>query len=156
MGFETIVAAIIVTAVILAMVYMFISGTISIAKTSVESYRNIAYSTVKQLQTNIDIINVSYNSPVLTAYFKNTGEVSFPDFSRFDVFIYGRTETGSTIADYMKNAKYTITKELINPGIFDPHETAKLQLSLQLDNGTYVLVICTSNAVCDSAEFSVY
>ncbi len=155
MGFETIVAAIMVTAVILAVAYTFISGSVSIAETSIEGYKSIVYSTVKRLQTHIDILNVTYTSPTLTAYFKNTGEVRFADFSRFDVFIYGRTETGSTIADYVENTSYTIVRELINPGIFDPHETAELQFSLQLDNGTYVLVICTPNAVCDSAEFSV-
>jgi len=62
--------------------------------------------------------------------------------------------SGTFVSDYIK-ADFSIVKELINPGIFDPQETAEAVLSISLPDGNYTLLICTPNAVCDSFEFNV-
>ncbi len=159
MGFDTVVAAIMVTAVIIAVAYTFLAGSTSIAEYSIEAYKEAVDVAVKKLRSDVEILDVTYSNATLTivAHFKNTGEEKFVDFSEFDAIVYGKTTSGEMISFYLNSTSYTILNELINPGIFDPHETAKLEstLSQPLDNGTYVLLICTPNAVCDSFSFTV-
>ncbi len=159
MGFETVIAAIMVTAVILAVAYTFISGSTSIAELSIESYKEMVDITVRRLQTQVAILNVTYDNATNTVsvLFKNAGEIRFPDFDEFDVILYGKTEAGDTVAEYLNSTTFTIARELINPGIFDPHEVAWVNAtpSQPLQNGTYVVLLCTPNAICDSEEFTV-
>lgn len=159
MGFDTVVAAIMVTAIIVAVSYTFLAGSTTIAEYSVESYKEAVQMAVKKLRSDVDIINVTYDnqSNTITAYFKNTGAERYKDFDEFDAIIYGKTDSGEMIAFYLNSVSYTIAKELINPGIYDPHELARLDsiLTQPLANGTYVLLLCTPNAVCDSFEFTI-
>jgi flagellar protein FlaF len=157
MGFDTVVAAIMATAIIVAVAYTFLAGSTSIAELSVESYKDAVNSAVKKLRSDIEILSVSYDNSTskIVAYFKNTGDERYPDFSEFDAIVYGRTSGGEMVSFYVNSTVFSITNELINPGIFDPQEVAKLEAVQPLQNGTYVLLICTPNAVCDSADFSV-
>jgi len=159
MGFETVIAAIISIALIITVAYAFASGSVSLTESSALNYKGAVKETIKTLHTNITITGLTYDdsTPKITAHFKNTGETKFKDFDEFDVILYGTTESGEIIAEYLNDTTFSITNELINPGIFDPHEVAELEarLSSQLANGTYVLMICTPNAVCTSLDFTV-
>lgn len=159
MGFDTVVAAIIATAVIVAVAYTFLAGSTTIAEYSVESYKEAVQMAVKKLRSDVRVVNVSYDNSTrkITAYFKNTGEEKYPHLSEFDAIIYGKTDTGEMVAFYLNSTGYAIVKELINPGIFDPHETARLDsyLTQPLANGSYVLLVCTPNAICDSFDFTI-
>lgn len=153
MGFETIVATIVSLSLIITVAYLFASGSVSLTEVANTGYKSAIHRAVNVLQTDISILNVTYNNSTLQiiAYIKNTGETKFKDFDRFDVFLYG------TLTEYLANRSFTIVRDIINPGIFDPHETAEVKANLTslLPNGTYVLTICTPNAVCDSIEFNV-
>ncbi len=159
MGFDTVVAAIMATAIIVAVAYTFLAGSTTIAEYSIENYKEAVQMAVKKLRSDMNILNVSYDNSTntITAYFKNTGDEKYPDFSEFDAILYGKTDTGEMVAFYLNSTSYTIVKELINPGIFDPCEVAKLDSSLTqpLANGSYVLLVCTPNAVCDRFDFSI-
>lgn len=159
MGFDTVVAAIMVTAIIVAVAYSFLVGSTTIAEQSIESYKEVVQVTGTKLRSDVSILNVTYDNSTetITAYFKNTGEEKYPKFSEFDAIIYGKTDTGESVVFYLNSTSYTIVRELINPSIFDPCEIAKMNSSLAqpLVNGSYVLLICTPNAVCDSSEFTV-
>ncbi|WP_230972498.1 hypothetical protein [Archaeoglobus neptunius] len=159
MGFDTVVAAIMATAIIVAVAYTFLAGSTTIAEYSIESYKEAVQMAVKKLRSDMSILNVTYDSSTgtVTAYFKNTGEVKYPNFLEFDAILYGKTDTGEMVAFYLNSTSYTVVKELINPGIFDPHEIARMESTLTqpLANGSYVLLICTPNAVCDSFDFAV-
>ncbi len=155
MGFENVVAAIMVTIAILVAAYTFISGSSVIAETAIESYRSATERALERLMTDIEILNVSYSSGQVAADFKNTGETRFVSFDGFDAMLYGTTESGNSVVEYLNNTSYSLLNELINPGIFDPHETAEMRANVTLLNGSYVLVICTPNAVCDSFEFEI-
>ncbi|MET1123756.1 MAG: hypothetical protein ABWW66_00650 [Archaeoglobaceae archaeon] len=154
MGFENVVASIMLTIAIIVAAYTFLSGTGLLAETTIESYRSSAEKALERLSTSIEILNVSYSGGEIVSEVKNVGSVKFADFVGFDAFIYGVTDSGERIADYV-SGNFTIVDEITNPGIFDPHETAIFRTSYSLQNGTYVLQICTSNAVCDSFEFEV-
>ncbi|WP_456469428.1 hypothetical protein [Archaeoglobus sp.] len=159
MGFDTVVAAIMVTAIIVAVAYTFLAGSTMIAEYSIESYKEAVQMAVKKLRSDVTIINVTYDNSTntITAYFKNTGAERYPDFTEFDTILYGKTDSGDMVAFYLNSTSYTIVNELINPGIFDPHELAKLDspLTQPLANGSYVLLLCTPNAVCDSYDFRI-
>ncbi|WP_290725972.1 hypothetical protein [Archaeoglobus sp.] len=157
MGFDTVVAAIMVTAIIVTVAYTFLAGTTTIAEFSVESYKDAVNLAVKKLRSDIEILSIIYDNSTseIIATFKNTGDERYPDFTEFDVIVYGRTSEGEMISFYVNSTVFSISKELINPGIFDPQEVAKLEAAQPLQNGTYVLLICTPSAVCDSVDFSV-
>lgn len=157
MGFDTVVAAIMVTAVIVTVAYTFLAGSTTIAELSVESYKDAVTSAVKKLKSDILILNVTYDNSTskIIAYIKNAGEEKYPDFKDFDVIVYGKTSDGRMLSTYVSSPTFTILNELINPGIFDPHEVAEVETLQPLSNGTYVLLVCTPNAVCDSLDFTV-
>jgi flagellar protein FlaF len=158
MGFETVIAAIISIALIITVAYAFASGSVSLTESSSLNYKQAVKEAIKTLHSGITITGLTYDNSTLRiiSHFKNTGETKFKDFDKFDVILYGTTESGSRVAEYLDNTTYSITSELINPGIFDPHEVAELEAQVwQLENGTYVLMICSPNAICDSLEFTV-
>jgi len=155
MGFDTVIASVISVMIIILVAYTFISGSASISESAANSYKELIKNELKRLNTAIKILNVTYSNGTLQSYFKNTGNERFLDFEGFDLFIYGRTEGGSKVAIYVTSAQYDITRELINPGIFDPQEIASVRSTVTLANGTYTLKICTPNAVCDTLDFEV-
>ena len=155
MGFDTVIASVIAITIIVLVAYTFISGSTSITENAINNYKELIKNELKRLNTAIKILNVTYSSGTLQAYFKNTGNERFMDFEGFDLFIYGSTEGGSNVAIYVTSVQYNITRELINPGIFDPHEIASVRSTMTLSNGTYTLKICTPNAVCDTLDFEV-
>lgn len=154
MGFDSIATAILMSAVVLSVAYVLISGNSFLVEETMEGYREITHDALKRLQSNVKILAVSYEDKSLIAYFKNTGRIKFEDFISFDLIVYGKTEDEVFFSDYIK-AKFEIAKELINPGIFDPQETARAIVSIELPPGNYTLLVCTPNAICDSFEFYV-
>ncbi|MCC6027931.1 MAG: hypothetical protein LM574_05025 [Archaeoglobus sp.] len=154
MGFDSVAVAIMLSAVVLAVGYILIMGNAVLTEQTIEGYKEISHNAVKRLQSNVKIISASYGNGSIYAYIKNVGSTKFDDFRSFDAIVYGKTVSGTFVSDYIK-ADFSIVKELINPGIFDPQETAEAVLSISLPDGNYTLLICTPNAVCDSFEFNV-
>lgn len=159
MGFGTIVATIISVTLLIFVGYTFISGNIYFADVVGGSYKNSADRVVNIANTKIEIVNATYNTSnqEIVTYLENTGNVKFDGFGHFDALYYGETDSGENVAEYLNNTSYTICGELINPGIFDSHELLKLTAnpSSNLENGSYVLIVCAPNAVCSSLNFSV-
>ncbi|MDK2796181.1 MAG: hypothetical protein PWQ22_288 [Archaeoglobaceae archaeon] len=154
MGFDSIATAILMSAVVLTAAYVLMLGNSQLTEETIEVYREIAQNSVTRLQSNVELLAVNYESPRVIAYLKNVGSTKFDDFSSFDVIVYGKSESGSFVSDYLR-ANFEIIKELINPGIFDPQETARAVVEISLPNGNYTLLICTPNAICNSYEFYV-
>uniref|UniRef100_A0A7J2TIG4 Flagellar protein G n=1 Tax=Archaeoglobus fulgidus TaxID=2234 RepID=A0A7J2TIG4_ARCFL len=154
MGFDSVAVAIMLSAVIIAVGYILIMGNTALTEQTIEGYKAITHSTVKRLQSNVKIISVSYQNGNIYAYIKNIGSTKFSEFSSFDAIVYGKSEGGEFISEYLR-AEFEIVKEHINPGIFDPQEIAITTANFPLPNGNYTLLICTPNAICDSFEFSV-
>lgn len=154
MGFDSIATAILMSAVVLTAAYVLMTGNSYLAEETLESYREYTHASLQRLQSKVQILAVNYEGTVLIAYLKNVGSTKFEDFSSFDVIVYGKTESGTYVSDYLK-ANFEIVKELINPGIFDPQETARAAVSISLPKGNYSLLMCTPNAICSSFEFYV-
>ncbi len=159
MGFGTIIATIISITLLIFVGYSFISGNIHFAEVVGGSYKNSADRTVELVNTDIKIINATYNESdqKIISYFENTGSVKFDGFNCFDALYYGETDNGEKVVEYLNDSSYTICDELVNPGIFDAQELSKLEAnpSSGVENGTYVLIVCTPNAICNSLNFSV-
>jgi flagellar protein FlaF len=154
MGFDSIATAILMSAVVLTAAYVLMTGNSYLAEETLEGYKEYTHSSLQRLQSKVQILAVNYEGMVLIAYLKNIGSTKFEDFSSFDVIVYGKTESGTYVSDYLK-ANFEIFKELINPGIFDPQETARAAVNISLPKGNYSLLMCTPNAICSSFEFYV-
>ncbi|MEM0088432.1 MAG: hypothetical protein QXD49_07430 [Archaeoglobaceae archaeon] len=150
MGFDSIAVAIMFSAVVLAVGYLLIVGNSVLTEQAIEGYKELTHAAVKRLQSNIEIISVTYKNGTITAFIKNIGATKFEKFDGFDAIVYGE----SFVSDYLRG-KFSMMNELINPGIFDPQEIAKFEAELSLIEGNYTLLICTPNAICDSFGFSV-
>ncbi len=160
MGFETIIAAIISITLIIAVTGMFISNNYFLAELSTMEYKKDIHRSIEIINTKISIIKIVYNNTLkeVVADVKNNGEVRFSNLSYFDVFIYGNASGYiETYYPTIIGVDMRLVEEITNPGIFDPHETMRAEVLLDnnLPNGTYVLVICTPNGVCNSKEFYV-
>jgi len=155
-GFHTIIATLMLTIILISFAYFLIAESTAFTEIAIESYRGCIDTELKRLRTEIEIVNVSYDPSqnILTAYFKNTGSEKFADFENFDAFIYGRTDSGEEVSIYLQ-PNYTITREFINPNIFDPQEIAKLSSQISLEGGSYVLQLTTPNAVISTFDFTV-
>ncbi len=160
MGFDSIVASILTLALIVAVIYVFVSGSLSLIDLSISEYKKEAHKFIEILNTKINITNIVYDNTIneVIADIENIGETRFSDFSYFDVFLYGNASgyTGTYYPSIAEVDTY-LTNEITNPGIFDPYEVARFEISLNnsLPNGTYVLVICAPNGVCCSGKFVV-
>lgn len=154
MGFDAIATAILMSAVVLTVAYILIAGNSYLAEETIEGYKEIVHGSLRRLQSDVDIITVNYDNANLIVYIKNVGSTKFEDFSSFDLIVYGKSESGIFVSDYLK-ADFDIVKEIINPRIFDPQETARANASILLPKGSYTALICTPNAICDSFEFYV-
>lgn len=154
MGFDAIATAILMSAVVLTVAYVLIAGNSYLAEETIEGYKEIVHSSLRRLQSDANIITVNYDRSNLVVYIKNVGSTKFEDLNSFDLIVYGKSESGVFVSDYLK-ANFRIVKELINPGIFDPQETAMAIASISLPKGNYTVLICTPNAICDSFEFYV-
>ncbi|ADB58436.1 hypothetical protein [Archaeoglobus profundus] len=160
MGFDTVVASIISIALIISVAYLFASGSFALVDMASTEYKKAVDKAVEIMNTKLSVLSVSYDNTTNTvvADIKNSGMTRFSDFSRFDVFVYGKPD-GSSETYYadIKSVVFDIVAELSNPGIFDPHEIVRINVELAqaLPNGTYVLVVCAPNGVCCSGEFTV-
>ncbi|MDI9610104.1 MAG: hypothetical protein QXQ38_04495 [Archaeoglobaceae archaeon] len=154
MGFDAIATAILMSAVVLTVAYVLISGNSFLAEETIEGYKEIAHNSLRRLQSEVEIIAVNYENTSLVAYVKNIGGTKFENFASFDLIVYGKSNSEVFVSDYLK-ANFEIVKELINPGIFDPQETARADASVDLPQGNYTVLVCTPNAICDSYEFYV-
>lgn len=154
MGFDAIATAILMSAVVLTVAYVLVSGNSFLAEETIEGYKEIAHNSLRRLQSDVEIIAVSYEHPNLVVYLKNVGSTKFESFSAFDLIVYGKSDSEVFVSDYLR-ANFEILSELINPGIFDPQETARVNSNIDLARGNYTVLICTPNAICDSYEFYV-
>jgi len=144
MGFGTVVATIFSIAMILISLQLFVTMSMSTIKTFDYKYKYKVKKIVEILQTKIEITNVTYANNTLTVDIENRGCTKL-NLSKFDAFIYN-----SSSIIYLNN--FSIYKDIVNPGIFDPYEIARLKENLSL-SGDYVLIVCTDNGVCDSCTF---
>lgn len=160
MGFDTVIASIISIALIIAVAYVFASGSYTLTEMTSLEYKKAVDRAVDIINTKIYILDVYYDNTTqsVVADVKNGGMTRFKGFSKFDVFLYGKPE-GWTETYYpsIESLSFDIVAELTNPGIFDPHEIVRLNVKLTqpLPNGTYVLLVCTPNGVCCSGDFTV-
>lgn len=154
MSFDTIATAILMSAVVLTVAFVLTTGNIYLAEETIDSYKEIIHSSLKRLESNVEILQVNYENPNIIAYVKNIGSTKYEGFNSFDVIVYGKSDSEIFVSDYL-TANFEIVGELINPGIFDPQETVRINTSISLPNGNYTLLICTPNAICDSFEFYV-
>ena len=154
MGLDTVIVAFFVVGTILVVAGTVTMGTNDLIKSSYNGYVAIHETTMDRLHTSIESqikFNVSTNLASVTV--SNTGETKLIDFGLWDVILIKNGQVS-----YLNESQYIITsdKDLINPGILDPHESINIELLTDLDsNDNFIVKIITENGIVSSAEHVV-
>lgn len=169
MGFGTIISSAIAIALILSASYVCVQGGIYMVDTLSGSIKEMQDSNTEILRTDIEIGNVSTNGVFINAVVRNTGKVKIREFENMDVIVhYNASGTMKTIwIPYLEGTEPAenswvvrdITRDAINPGIFDPDE--EMEIRVRVNTGEAVLTgslnnwiqITTPNGVHSSKYF---
>ncbi|WP_440954895.1 hypothetical protein ACSAZK_15165 [Methanosarcina sp. Mfa9] len=121
------------------------------------------------LRTDIEIENISTNGVFINAVVRNTGKVKIREFENMDVIVhYNASGTMKTTwvpylegTDPVENSWVVtdITRDAINPGIFDPDEEMEIRIRMNTGEGVETgslnnwIQITTPNGVYSSKYF---
>jgi flagellar protein FlaF len=152
MGLDTVIVAFFVVGTILVVAGTVTMGTSNLLEASYDGYVAIHDTTMDRLHTSIEIQNLRFNvSTNLTSFtVVNTGETKLIDFGLWDVIL---VKNGTV--SYLNESQYIITsdKDIINPGILDPHESINVELLIDLEsNDSFIVKTITENGIVSSAE----
>lgn len=150
MGFGTVMAQCIIFISV-----MTIAVTLTYTMTSQMSALSSSMSdanrkNMDRLRTDLSITDVSYNSSTknIAILLKNTGKTII-DIERMDLVLDG---------ERLPASEYTATipsdGDVLNPGLWDPRETAIFEVVRTLSDGSHTVKLITGNAVSDSYLFS--
>lgn len=155
MGLDTVIVAFFVVGTILVVAGTVTMGTNHLVESSYDGYVAIHETTMNRLHTSIEIQNLRFNvSTNLTSFtVVNTGETKLIDFDLWDVILVKNGQVS-----YLNESQYIITsdKDIINPGILDPHESINVELLIDLEsNDSFIVKTITENGIVSSAEHVV-
>lgn len=155
MGLDTVVVAFFVVGMILVVAGTLTMGANNLIETSHKGYISTSQTTLERLHTNIEIQNISYDGGAKHIHLTvaNKGETKLNDFEHWDVLVVKNEHTS-----YLSKDEYDIsfTEDILNPGIFDPHENITMELLTEFNSGENVFVkICTENGITSSARYIV-
>jgi len=168
-GFGTIISSAIAIALILSASYVCVQGGIYMVDTLSESIREMQDTNNEILRTDIEIENITTNGVFINALVRNTGKVKIREFENMDVIVhYNASGTMKTTwvpylegTDPAENSWVVtdITRDAINPGIFDPDEEMKIRIRMNTGEGVETgslnnwIQITTPNGVYSSKYF---
>ncbi|KKG15611.1 flagellar protein FlaF [Methanosarcina sp. 2.H.T.1A.6] len=152
MGLDTVIVAFFVVGTILVVAGTVTMGTSNLLESSYDGYVAIHETTMNRLHTSIEIQNIRFNvSTNLTSFtVVNTGETKLIYPGLWDVIL---VKNGTV--SYLNKSQYNMTsnKEIINPGILDPHESINVELLIDLEsNDSFIVKTITENGIVSSAE----
>jgi flagellar protein FlaF len=152
MGLDTIIVAFFVIGTILVVAGTLTMGANNLVESSYNGYVSAHQTMMDRLQTSIEIQNMRFNvSTNLTSFtVVNTGETKLSNFELWDVILVKDGQVS-----YLNESQYIITsdKNIINPGILDPHESINIELLVDLESSdSFMVKIITENGIVSSAE----
>jgi flagellar protein FlaF len=155
MGLDTIIVAFFVIGTVLVVAGTITMGANNLVESSYDGYVSAHQTMMYRLQTSTEIQNIRFNVSTNHASFTvvNTGETKLIDFDHWDVIL---VKNGQVF--YLNESQYIITsdKDIINPGILDPHESINLELLIDLESSdSFIVKTITENGIVSSAEHVV-
>lgn len=150
MGLDTVIVAFFVVGTILVVAGTVTMGTNDLIKSSYNGYVAAHETTMDRLHTSIESqisFNVSTNLTSVTV--TNTGETKLSNFGLWDVILVKNGQVS-----YLNESQYIITfdKDIINPGILDPHESINIELLVDRESDdSFIVKIITENGIVSSA-----
>jgi flagellar protein FlaF len=154
MGLDTVVVAFFVVGTIMVVACTLTMGANNLIKTSYEGYSAFSQTTMDRLHTDIRINNVTFDGANVHLTIENTGETKLNNFDLWDVIVVKNGQA----SDLRNNTDFeiTFTKDIINPGIFDPHEIIEIELLRpEFDSGDLLIKVITENGIASSANYTV-
>jgi len=155
MGLDTVVVAFFVIGTIMVVACTLTMGANNLIKTSYEGYSAFSQTTMDRLHTDIKLNNVTFDGANVHLTIENTGETKLNNFDLWDVIVVKNGQA----SDLRNNTDFeiTFTKDIINPGIFDPREIIDIKLlrpAFNSGDGLLIKVI-TENGIASSANYTV-
>lgn len=144
------------TTIILFIAVMLVStGVIMSLQTQVtqsqSSMRSQAELLNNQISTNVDITSANYTGGVTTIYVLNNGKTIL-DVDNVDVYIDNLFIPRNTSNRTMAVESST---DLTNPGLWDPTEILRIDVTKTLGNGTHKVKVATQYGSLEQETFSV-
>lgn len=151
MGVSTVAAHFLLFIVTVTLVMMIVD-TITNYVTEMDAALNQKVESMnKKIRTDITIITIDYDSvnTYLVIYVENTGS-EIIDQNKTDLYVDGERLNRNLV-----NKTVEPDTDNINPGIFDPTEILKMNVTKALSPGSHNLVVSTDNGVKAEETFSV-
>ncbi|MDD1666183.1 MAG: flagellin [Methanomicrobiales archaeon] len=158
MGAGTIIATAIVIVLLIVTGYVLIGGTLSTARIVALAQQAATEQETQRIHTRIEIVRAVTNATDGLTFIlvNNTGSEVIGHFDHVEVFLLqgGAPYTYLNQSSGPWNWTYTITPDLVHPGLLDPDEVANLTVPYDPDplKGPPEWVkVTTANGVYDSA-----
>lgn len=156
MGLETVVVAFFVIGMIVVVACTLTAGADHLIKSSYEGYTAFSQTSMDRLHTDIKVNNITFdkNDSYITLTVENTGETKLSNFKLWDIIVADNSRDF-----YISNNERWITsiKDIINPGILDPHESMDMKLSLPESNnltGSLLIKVIAENGITSSIYYT--
>jgi archaeal flagellar protein FlaF len=154
MGLDTVVVAFFVIGTIMVVACTLTIGANNLIKSSYDGYITISQTTMDRLHTDIKLNNITFDGTNVHLTVENTGETKLSNFDLWDIIVVEEDQ-----AFYLRNNTdfgVTFTRNIINPGIFDPNEIIDIKLPPNFNSGESLLIkVITENGIASSANYTV-
>lgn len=174
MGFGTVIAAMVSVAIILLASYVCSNGGFYMADRITNSVMEMQENENEILKTGIEITGYYTDGTNISLYLHNTGSTKIKDFDHMDVIVNYSNQSGNAKTRWIPHQEdagnlineWTVNKtfnpdlgspDFVNPGIFDPDEKMKLQISLEdslKNNSINWIMVATPNGAKASGYFN--
>ena len=151
MGVSTVAAHFLLFIVTVTLVMMIVD-TITNYVTEMDTALNQKVESMnKKIRTDISIITIDYDSvnTYLVVYVENTGS-EIIDQNKTDLYVDGERLNRNLV-----NKTVEPDTDNINPGMFDPAEILKMNVTKALSPGSHNIIVSTDNGVKAEETFSV-
>lgn len=170
MGFGSVIAAMVSVSAILLASYVCSRGGFYMADVLSDSFVEMQENKNEMLKTEIEITGATTDGVDILLSVNNTGAVKIGDFEYMDVIVLycNSSNTTKTVwAPYQEETTpltrnhwkvYSISPDLINPGIFDAGEIMEMQIRLNAsdpigNSSENWIQVTTPNGAGDSVYF---
>lgn len=135
--------------------FAIINGVYPALSRSSDAISSAASQVNNQIESQIEIINVSNNGTTVELWVKNTGSADIGSIENSDVFLSSAGNTDQIVYDASSTASYWNYRLTENNTIWGPTVTNEITIYLTspLPAGTYQVKVVIPNGISDQATF---
>jgi len=161
---ETVIPAIIVTALLLLAAFTIADRFLSTQEAVSEAWRAMEKRATDRKQSDLSSVDVTTtilgDAVEITA--QNSGDTKFADFDRWDVILQYTGSDGYRYAEWYplgagQNEWVKVIADVTEPGILNPGETMTIEVSVSPavgNSSTNIATVSAPNGICTTAVFT--